>query len=121
MKIHKYNKDSRFKTKTGKTKNEINKKILTKITRAKNLDKLYDKAQFKEITEIIETDIILDKIFGKDVTSLIIPYIFVNCQNCRKLLKNYKTCNRCDLDFCLECYYDIDFGCAGQGEHFVWH
>ena len=101
---------------------DIDREIYYKIKIAKKKDRFYEKEKLKEINDIIETNDILVDIFGKDVTSLITPYVFTTCQNCRQLLKNYKTCNRCGLYFCLECYYDIDFGCQDQcKEHFPWH
>ena len=95
-----------------------------KIDDAKDKDLIYKKYQEEQVYDMAKTEIILNKYFYKDITSIILPYLFVDCSNCKKKLKNYKICSTCKKEFCLECFYDIDFGCKSKcliTEHFIWH
>lgn len=67
---------------------------------------------------------LLIKKFGKDVTSIIIPYISINCYNCRKMIFKYHLCTICYKKFCNECYTDDNFPCdtvCTIYTHFNWH
>lgn len=85
---------------------------------------LYKIMKEQEVYDLKKTEIILNNFVYEDITSMILPYLFVDCHNCKINLKNYKTCKTCRKEFCLECFYDIEFGCSSNcllTEHFFWH
>lgn len=105
-------------------KKKFQEQIEKKIKNAKRKDFLYRVMKEREIYDLKKTEIILNDIFYKDITSIILPYLFVDCHNCNRNLKNYKICKTCKKEFCLECFYDLEFGRSSNcliTEHFIWH
>jgi hypothetical protein len=61
---------------------------------------LYNRVKTKQI--------ILEK-FGKDVSSLIFPYIYADCHMCNKKVLRYELCGGCNKPYCKKCYDNYSY------------
>ena len=58
----------------------------------------------KDLYYRIKTKLIIYDFFGRDISSLIYPYLFGNCETCNVILNEYKVCEGCDKIYCKDCY-----------------
>lgn len=95
-----------FKPKLDIRTNRIfNKYISQRIKHAHEKDKKYENYNIKNQQNIDNTREIIIDIFGKDVSTIILPYVFPHCYACNKELVKYKKFHK--SCYCLECYYII--------------
>lgn len=57
-----------------------------------------------DILENINIRFIIIEKFGKDVSTIICPYLFGNCHFCNKNIQEYDICQNCNEIFCKKCF-----------------